>query len=185
MIKLYNLVAINLLFVSLLISCKKGEPSIYLIPDGYKGAVEIVYDQDGSSIIYKNKSGGETSYTKQSGKEARYEGGSRVYEIPDSGILLTQHNENHGSYERAYFYVDNNGNRKKLKPISHSDIQSNNVKDWDELVVFDMGTGSYGHAISYERFMVASLNEIKTKFNKNYYSAFDKHVKDIIKFSDY
>lgn len=177
-------ILLNLLFLSVLISCQKGESTIYLIPDGYKGAVQVVFDQDGSSINYKNKSGQETPYTKQLGKPAKYDGGSRVYEISEGGILLTQQKENRGSFVREYFYVDNNGNRKKLKLISHSDIQSNNVKDWDELVVFDMGSGSYGKAISYERFMVASLNEIKTQFNKVYYSAFDEQVKELIKFRD-
>jgi len=177
-------ILLNLLILSALISCRKGESTIYLIPEGYKGAVEVVFDQDGSSIKYKKKSGEETAYSKPLGQPAKYEGESRVYEVTDGGILLTQHSENHGSYEREYFYLDVNGNRKKLKRITHSDIQSNNVKDWDELVVFDMGTGSYGKVIPYERFMVASLNEIKTKFNKDYYSAFDEHVKEMIKFQD-
>jgi hypothetical protein len=181
------LVVLNLVLASLFISCfKKGEPTIYLIPDSYRGAVEIVFDQDGSSTKYKNALGRDSIYTRQPGAPVKYEGESRIYEIPANGILLTQFHKNSGSYEAEYYFVDNNGSKTKLKTISHSDIQANRIHDINEVAIFNIGTGAYSNPeISYEGFLVSSLQDLKTKYGRAYYSGFDKQVKEVMNYNDF
>jgi len=181
------LIALNLLLTSLFVSCiKKGESTIYLIPEGYRGAIEVVYNQDGSSISYKNAFGRDTTYSRPLGEPQKYESSSRVYMIPKNGILLTQFKENSGVHKNEYYYIDSSGNRKKLNTVSHADIEAHRIIDGDEVAIFHEGDGGYGDAdISYTGCLVCSLNELKTKFGREYYSEFNKQVKEFIHYGDF
>jgi hypothetical protein len=82
------------------VQCKnKVEGEIHLIPKGYEGPVIIVFNQ-------------------KTGKPVKYENGSRVYEIPASGVLKTQFKEQEEGYismdEVKYLYTDNTA-REEIK----------------------------------------------------------------------
>ncbi len=79
-----------LLFLS---SCiNQAEPEIHLIPKDYKGPVIIIFDD-------------------KKGSPEKYENGSRVYEIPQDGVLRTQFKKQQGSIapgKLKYYYYDKN-----------------------------------------------------------------------------
>ena len=66
-------------------ACQTGEPAIFVLPEGYTGYVIIIYDQEnGVAQKYKDK--------------------SRLYEIPETGILKTQFKNNPGWTDFPKFY---------------------------------------------------------------------------------
>jgi hypothetical protein len=78
-------------------------PAILLIPQGYSGDIFIIYDQD-------------------NGSREEYEGSSRVYRIPTSGVLFTRFAaENYTSGEK-YYYISPSGNRTSLDLLSSGDF---------------------------------------------------------------
>jgi len=108
---------------------------IYLIPKDYTGKIEIYFDQaDGSAM--------------------EFEDSVRVYRIPETGVLKTQFKFNAGPVykdSRAYYYVDNKGNRKRL--TATADISS----DTEGIAIFiDHHIVEKNKAIG-ERYYVDSL----------------------------
>ena len=93
--------------ISFLSSCtevKKREPAIYLIPEEYVGSLYIVFNAP-------------------NGKPPKYEGNSRVYHIPPSGVLVTQMDANEGwseSSEIKYFSVSKSGKRTPMYESSEN-----------------------------------------------------------------
>ena len=97
--------SVNKLFLGLLVilitacaEADKREPAIYLLPENYKGSFYIIFN------IPK-------------GKFPKYENDSRIYEIPENGILLTQADTNEGWIDRnkvKFFYVDGDGSRTEI-----------------------------------------------------------------------
>ncbi len=91
--------------ISFLSSCtevKKREPAIYLIPEEYVGSLYIVFNAP-------------------NGKPPKYEGNSRMYHIPPSGVLVTQMDANEGwseSSEIKYFSVSQSGKRAPISTVS-------------------------------------------------------------------
>lgn len=72
------------------------EPEVYLIPDGYIGPVLVVFDQPG-------------------GQPPVFDGETRIYNIPPSGVLLTQLPPPKEGIGPELWYVDDEG--RKTKPI--------------------------------------------------------------------
>tara|TARA_B100002049_G_scaffold237320_1_gene228020 strand:- start:5795 stop:6070 length:276 start_codon:yes stop_codon:yes gene_type:complete len=71
------------LIVALLSACtevKESEPEIILIPDGFSGRLHVIFNAP-------------------NGKPPQYKGDSRVYDIPPSGVLVTQMDANAGWIE--------------------------------------------------------------------------------------
>lgn len=71
----------------LLISCKKSEKEILLVPKNYSGYIIILFDQ-------------------KYGTPEKMQDGKRVYEIPSSGILKTQFKWNEGLREFPEYYFE-------------------------------------------------------------------------------
>ncbi len=84
-----------ILFITLVSCAQKAEDTIRLIPEGYEGAVIIIFNQE-------------------DGAPKEYEGDKRVYRIPESGVLRTQFEPNYGIQNHQFFYVDNNGERTEI-----------------------------------------------------------------------
>ncbi|RZF84824.1 hypothetical protein EXT46_03075 [Pseudoalteromonas sp. CO325X] len=106
--KTYFLKALLVGFITALLpACtevKESEPTIYLIPEGYVGSLYIVFNAP-------------------NGQPPKYEGNSRVYHIPPSGVLVTQMDANEGwiaSDKIQFFSVSINGNRKPISEVSKS-----------------------------------------------------------------
>jgi len=77
----------------------KCEKETYLLPNDFKGIILVFFNQS-------------------DGAPAEYEDSARLYKIPKSGLLKTQHKQNGGcaSDNRIqFFYLDSIGNRKPIK----------------------------------------------------------------------
>lgn len=107
---------------------KKGaEPVTYLLPSSYTGAFAIVFDV-------------------QNGTKIEYEGKSRIYRIPSSGILLTRFSFNEGwlrSTDIKFFFLDKTGKRITIKNRIFRKIPDTpeNRKD-KEIYIFSGSTGT-------------------------------------------
>jgi uncharacterized protein DUF6843 len=103
-------------------------PATYLIPEGYRGNVMVVFNQ-------------------KNGRDEEYEGRRRIYRIPLSGVLFTKFKDEEGFINEEYFYVSRSGHRTKLGVLDTRDFN----EEWtlqknphepprDSLAVFNPGT---------------------------------------------
>ncbi len=173
-------------FMQLLSSCnQKAEPETYLIPSEFKGEVNILFNQDGVPVKYKNEYGRDTVYTPEIGEKTKYENGRRLYEIPSSGILLTQFKTNDGFIDRKYYSVDSTGRRMALEVFKFEHFKKDSagyvVNDKNQKGIFGDGTsGSYGNMnIAFQDFTVCSYNELDSFSTKGYRKNFDSKIEKI------
>jgi hypothetical protein len=149
-------------------SCRFTEPELFLIPKGYSGRIDIIYNQT-------------------NGQQRQYENKRRVYNIPNNGILLTQFNDNYGSIDQEYYYVDSLGNRQPLKIFTNSvgknSERKSNDKDSMFAGIFNQGTmGVYGNMkFAYQEFIVSSYEKIDSFNSREYFIQFDKKLSSILK----
>ncbi|HMH20158.1 MAG TPA: hypothetical protein VK563_00210 [Puia sp.] len=172
--------------MQMLSSCySKAEPETYLIPSSFSGKVNILFNQNGIPVKYKNEYGKDTIYVPQIGKPIKYEDGRRVYEIPSSGILLSQFKNNDGFINRKYFLVDSNGKRISLEifELEHYKRDSTRwvVNDKNEKGIFGDGTsGSYRNMnIPYQDFTVSSYNGLDSFYTKEHQNNFNDRIEKI------
>ena len=148
--------------VNFFFSCDQAEPEDYLIPKGYKGRVNIIFNQ-------------------KRGVPPKYENGKRVYVIPRNGILLTQFKDQYGFINHHYYYVDNDNKRTPLKIFWYNNfVDSTSKANRNEVGIFsDATSGVYGNNdVKYEEFDVSdyfSLDSLESK------SDIMKRVQDILK----
>src|SRR5882672_5664979 len=121
---------IYLWLFAIVLGCKNPEPETYWIPDGFKGKVNVIFNQSNGLAI-------------------RYENGRRVYDIPSNGILLTRFKDEYGTIDHKYYYVDKNGNKKPLKIFQYEYNKDGTTKwminDSNKVGIFlDGTTGGYG-----------------------------------------
>ena len=106
----------------------RPEKETYLIPEGYKGTVLVIFNQ-------------------LNGEKPEYEDGRRIYRIPQTGVLFTQLKDEQGIINQEYFYISPNGQRRKLGVLDTRDFN----EEWtteknphepprDSLAVFNPGT---------------------------------------------
>jgi len=162
-------------------SCQsKTEPEIYLLPDGFTGKVNVVFNQNGISVRYKNLYNRDTIFTPQKGVTVRYENGRRVYQIPANGILLTQFKDQYGNTDREFYYSDVKGKRKKLDVFQDHEVKAGKVQDTNKVAIFNQVIGSYGNAnIPYQGFEVSSYNNLA---NAKSSEAFLNRVKEVLQY---
>lgn len=150
-------------------------PEIFLIPEDYRGRV---------NIIFKEGCGQEITRTEE----------GLIYSIPDNGILILNAEQKFGIIEHTYYLVDKNGNRTELPKM---DVRDFNEK-WtteknpdepprDKLGVFHWGrTGSQGKNIdeegnvtnenelhTFSEFYVSTYNDLTERFDFKYERQFD------------
>ncbi|RAV29703.1 DUF6843 domain-containing protein [Sinomicrobium soli] len=80
-----NIPVLLLVLISVLTSCQRGEPSIFVVPEDYKGYILVIYNQE-------------------NGADKEYQDKSRVYRIPSSGVLLSKFTSNPGLSGFPKFY---------------------------------------------------------------------------------
>ncbi len=141
-----------LIMVSLL-GCKNPEPEDYLIPQGFVGRVNVIFNQKDGTL-------------------PKYENGRRVYEIPASGIFLTQFKDEYGLVDHQYYYVDSNHKRTPLKIYKYDYNKDGTVKwivkDTNEIGIFSDGTtGQYGNSdnsksVKWQEFVLSSYTGLDT-----------------------
>ena len=172
--------------MQILSSCgQKAEPETYLIPSNYTGEVNILFNQTGVPIKYKNEYGRDTMYIPKSGAPVKYENGRRLYEIPQDGILLTQFKENDGFIDRQYYSVGSNSKRTPLKVFKFEHFKQDSagyiVDDPHEKGIFGDGTsGSYGNMnVFFQDFTVCSYNQLDSFNTKEYRRYFDDKIEKV------
>ena len=136
----------------------RPEPELFLIPGGYRGEVYIVFN-------------------KEKGEPAQYEGKRRVFRIPGNGILFTQFRQESGLSDQEYYYMGDNGRRKKLGQLYPADLPEEGTykkneyePSRDSVAVFEGSAGSWNRSgepdpIKYFSFFVGSYHDRKT-FNE-------------------
>lgn len=151
------------ILIALLSACtevKKREPAIYLIPDGYVGSLYIIFNAP-------------------NGQPPKYEGDSRVYEIPPSGVLVTQMDANEGWIESSriqYFYVNDTNERTPISEHITSTIHDTpeNRKD-KQIIIFGGGLGEVepinNCQINDQSFAIGSKSDLLD--SKNMFDIFD------------
>lgn len=131
-------------------SQEKREPETYLLPKDYVGAFYIVFNVAG-------------------GEPVRRQDGARVYEIPESGVLLTQGNTNEGVIEGSkirFFRQSDNDEKVEIKDHWTSSIgDEEEARDDPRIYVFGGGLGIFSRSewpcnISYSGFHVGTKGEI-------------------------
>lgn len=148
-----------ILFMLVLSSCvpERSETEMYLIPDNYKGKVNIIFNQ-------------------VKGQEIMYERGKRVYKIPENGILLTKAKPEYGFIQHEYYFVDSLDNRT---PIN---ILFDNHKNAKEIGIYRDGTvGTYGNSddaqnLKFQEFYVTDKKSLDQYFSTQYNNDFSKAV---------
>ncbi len=142
----------------------RPEKETYLIPEGYKGTVLVIFNQP-------------------NGEKPEYEDGRRIYRIPQSGVLFTQLKDEQGIINQEYFYISPNGQRRKLGVLDTRDFN----EEWtteknphepprDSLAVFNPGTmGTMGGSDDknnkvFLQLSVGTYNDMKNlyDFSKDY-----------------
>lgn len=101
---------IKLLFILMIsFGCQSAEHEIIIVPEGYTGYIIIIY---GNS----------------SGENKEYSNGSRVYNIPQNGILVSQFPNNPGWSGFPKFYYDSIALENEIPFISDfKDLHENEV----------------------------------------------------------
>lgn len=165
-----------LIFWPIWIYINSAEPEIFLIPEDYRGRV---------NIIFKKGCGQELAKTDE----------GFVYNIPDSGILILNADQKFGIIRHTYFLIDKNGNRTELPKMDVRDFNEEwtidktpNEPDRDKLGVFHWGrTGSKGRLIdsngnvinedklyTFSEFYISTYNDLTKRFDFGYEREFDK-----------
>jgi hypothetical protein len=145
-------------------SCQTVETEHYLIPKGFTGRVEIIFDQ---------KNGAAIKYEK---------GKARVYEIPKSGILLTQFHYEGGWINHHYYYIDNSGKRTEMAIFDFKNKKDGTMdyplSNKDSIGIFSDGTTGQAtkEGAQFEFFFVTSYRGFDTMET---YDHFNKRVSEL------
>lgn len=130
-----------ILVLLLLTSCQNREDETFIVPKDYQGYVIVLYNQ-------------------KDGVKPKYEGGKRVYEIPESGVLKTQFSSSYGYASKSECYISSIDANNKLKVSSLGKDLSK-----DEVIACCFSTGksyknSDNEAVEYLKFYVGTKNQI-------------------------
>ena len=122
----------------------------YIIPENFKGVVYVITD-------------------KQNGKDREYNFFTRIFRIPQSGVLFTKFNQKAGFNNRSFFQIDKSGNLKELDVLDYRDY----IEKWvvnppktepsrDSFAVFTPELDYDFHSKKYMTiFTVGKYNDIK------------------------
>ncbi len=148
---------------------------VFLIPENYRGRVNIVYKKGCGIKLEKSDEG-------------------LVYKIPDDGILILDKEQKYGFIDHTYYLIDQKGDRTELPKMDVRDFN----EEWtleknptepprDKLGVFHWGrTGSTGKMIdengkvsnqddlyTYSEFYVSTYSELTERFDFKYKQKFE------------
>jgi len=147
------------LYVALLscASCQTVETEHYLIPLGFTGRVTIVFDQ-------------------KNGSPVRYEGKARIYDIPESGVLVTRFHYEGGWINHHYYYVDNKNKRTEIAIFNFKNKKDGTMdyplSNKDSVGIFCDGTTGQAtkEGAQFEFFFVSTYNGFDTIESSDHYS---------------
>ena len=157
---------------SFLFSCNYSPPETFLIPEGYKGNIYVVYKQ-------------------KNGEKEEFEKGRRIYRIPNTGVLFSQFKDDYGIIDQEYYYISSKGIRTKLGILDTRDFN----EEWtleknphepsrDSLAIFNpattgvMGNSSDINSIKYQETCVGTYNDLKNfkEFSIEYIDSLRKRL---------
>lgn len=150
-------------------------PETFLIPENYRGRVNIIHKKGCGIKLEKTKEG-------------------IIYKIPEDGILILDSEQDYGFIDHNYYLVNKNGNRTELSKMDVRDFN----EEWsleknpsepprDKLGVFHWGrTGSMGKTIdengevsnkddlyTFNEFYISTYSDLTEKFEFKYERKFD------------
>ncbi len=150
-------------------------PAECLIPAGYVGDVYIIYDQP-------------------NGEEQEYDGASRVYRIPSTGILFTKFSKETETDDQQYYYLTSKGERKNIMQVSTGDfnepwsyVKNPNEPSRNDIAIIDGGVIwsiiSANNNYEYQQAFVGSYNQFTSHkgFKLSYIDSLQKNFKPGIK----
>lgn len=170
----YKLALTTVVISFLVCSCSsQTKDGIFLIPQGFKGGVVILFDQP-------------------NGIERNVEAGRFVYPIPSNGVLLVKGPPETGLVRKEYYYVSTEGERRRIEQLrvtgdnSPDGLPQNRFGDISEddfeNKVFVMNTGGFGSfntstkTVQYTSFVVSTPRE-----NSSFYSQLQDRLFEIQK----
>ena len=158
-----HIIIILLNFSYVFASCQTAQPETFIIPEGYKGKVMVVFN-------------------KKNGEMPELEKNRRVYKIPSSGVLVTQFNINNGFMNRQFYYIDSRGQSALLKNFKNE----KEAEKSGEIGIFYSGTaGIYGNSgdslsVEYQEFIVSDYVSLKDFFTSDYKNKFLETLKKAV-----
>lgn len=84
----------------------KAEPETFLIPQNFRGKIIIFYEEP-------------------CGQKSVYENGRRIFQFPESGVLITNYKRTKGILNQNFYFVAENGEKTK---IPQKDVREFNFK---------------------------------------------------------
>jgi hypothetical protein len=147
-------------FIFYLFKSEKGEDEIYLVPEGYQGAVFILFDQ-------------------ADGVKKKYEDGKRVYEIPENGILKTKFSINKGWHQLPVCFYLNKQNRIPVKYYQFGE----EVRGGDTIQACCASAGVYykdnsNEGVNYDVFFIGTERTIDSAYEARIKMDLSKHLGD-------
>lgn len=88
----------------------RAEPETFLLPDQFRGQIEIIFDE-------------------KCGEDIPHELGRRIYRFPESGVLIVNGPRTYGVIDRRFMLVDQHGNKSRIPEFHWSDIEQEKL-DW-------------------------------------------------------
>jgi hypothetical protein len=155
-------------------------PETFLIPNDYRGRVNIIHKKDCGILLEKTENG-------------------LIYEIPNDGILLLSNDQKYGFIDHKYHLIDKNGKKTELPKMDVRDFNEKwtleknpNEPPRDKLGVFHWGrTGSIGEMIdqngnisnksdlyTFNEFYISTYSDLTERFNFKYERKFDS-IRDV------
>ena len=158
---LWTTLCIPIIVATFFVSYKigKAEPESFLIPQNYRGQIVVFYNE-------------------KCGQEPVYENGRRIYNIPESGILITKIKENRGYLDRKFYLLDENGNRSEILEFHWQSFETEkeNWKHFNSSPIEEFTKDSVGAAWAYgtETYFLSKNSISYMIINHHYYEKPEK-----------
>jgi len=126
----------------------------FLIPDGYKGDVFVLYGAQDGEVL--NKSRGEVTYR-----------------IPEDGILQTREPMLRGSTRTEYYYLRQDSSLEHIRNFWPTTIHptAENLANDKDIGVYFPRTGTFtdstGCSVQFEQFYIGTKAHLLTKYRRN------------------
>jgi len=149
---LIGLLVLFVAFIYIVLNYPKSEPATFLIPNSYRGEILIIFDQP-------------------EGKEEEYEGKSRIYRIPENGVLFTKFQYSAGVIDHEYYFIDNSGEKVEIEYRPFMDDRDKYINEPDRVGITRELTDFYGNDSC-----VLKTSQLVVSSHRNYnsYSCYDR-----------
>ncbi len=94
----------------LFLQMNEAMPEIFLLPAGFRNEFVVFYDEP-------------------CGVEPTFEDGHRLYDIPESGVLIAKFKSNGGFLDRTFYFVDQEGTRSEFPAFDFQNFETE-LKEW-------------------------------------------------------